>query len=218
MRITNLDGNKEEERSTVRRVWRNLSKEKQQMLVKDYKKFSRQGLLTTRQSGGRDFTDHLRSNAHYNAALNCSFIPPFCFNDEQLREVLCHRAWRYVHHSRPAPTSWNYEAVNREATKIALAGHEIEASAAEIQHEMQDRHIAAIKRAGGYMELQASIAYRSWREGMPSTEVAVSLGVSPWMVRQSLRRLRAIAAKLGYEVGKRHHSFGDDLYNRTVSA
>jgi hypothetical protein len=188
------------------------------MIVNLRKKESRQGLLSSNQRGRRDFIDCIRYNDNYRAAQNFAFVPPFCFDDEQLREVLCVRAWRYVHKGRVAPVSVDYEALNGEATKMALAGHEIEAGAPEIQHEIQDRHIAAIKRAGGYMELQASIAYRSWREGMPSTEVAVSLGVSPWMVRQSLRRLRAIAATLGYEVGKRHHSFGDDLYNRTASA
>jgi len=187
------------------------------MLVNNWKRLSRMGLVTTKQHGSA-FTDNIRRNDHYQASLNTSYIPPFCFNDEQLRDVLCLRAWRYVYKKRPAPASWNYESVNLEATKMALRGHEITADAGEIQHEIINRHIDAIKRSGGYLQLQAAIAWRSWREGAPSTEVAVSLGVSPWMVRQSLRRLRAIAATLGYEVGKRHHSFGDDLYNRTTTA
>jgi hypothetical protein len=175
-------------------------------------------------------TDRTDNAIFFNDGLNCSavlqgsragktgdYIPPFAFNDEQLRHVLCSRAYRYVHHSQPVPMTWDYVAVNEEATVMALAGHEIEAGAPEVQHDIQDRHIAAIKRAGGYLELQAAIAWRSWREGMPSPAVAESLGVSPWMVRQALRRLRAIASKLGYEVGRRHHSFSESAYDRPVS-
>jgi hypothetical protein len=162
------------------------------------------------------FNDGLRpTDGHVvETSHNFAFVPPFAFNDEQLRTVLCHRAWRYVHQNQLAPASWDYAAVNRAATKKALAGHPIDAGAPEIQHQLQDKHIAAIKRAGGYMELQASIAYRAWREGHPSTEVAASLGVSPWMVRQSLRRLRAIGSRLGLEVGRRVHNFSNGDYDR----
>jgi hypothetical protein len=143
--------------------------------------------------------------SHNDVTQRNAFVPPFAFNDEQLRLVLCYRAWRYVHHHAEPPTSWNYEACNKAATKRALAGYDIDETAVE-QIEIQNDHKKAVRRAGGYMELQASIAFKSWRLGMPSPEVALACRVSPWQVRQSLRRLRGIAAKLGFDVGRRHHS------------
>jgi len=178
-----------------------------------YKQHQREGLLASSTTGWK-FVDNLEMS-NRRAAHNFAFIPPFAFQDEQLKAVLRHRAWRYVHSNTPIPASWDYAAINLAATKKALRGHEIVGP--DQQHALQDKHIAAVKRAGSYMALQSSIAWRSWRLGMPSTEVAFSLCVSPWMVRQALRRLRAIAAGLGYECGRRHHSFGDDNYNRRDS-
>lgn len=172
------------------------------------KKFSRQQLYN---SGLSRFNDDLKPSNKFKAARNESFVPPFAFNDDQLRMVLCHRSWRYLHTHKEAPASWDYAAVNKDATSKALAGYEIDVDAGEIQREAQAKHIAAVKCAGGYMELCAAIAWRSWRLGMPSPEVAASLGVTPWMVRQSLRRLRGIAASLGFEVGRRHHSLRSGL-------
>ena len=164
------------------------------------------------ESARSKFMDGLHAHNHC-AHENKAFIPAFAFNDEQLRLVLCHRAWRYVHHNGTPPEFWDYEAVNKMATEKALAGHDIDDAAPDRQREMQADHRKAVRRAGGYMELQASIAFKSWRLGMPSPEVAVACRVSPWMVRQSLRRLRGIAARLGFEVGRRHHSLRAGTYN-----
>ncbi|HLX83780.1 MAG TPA: hypothetical protein VKR59_07770 [Terriglobales bacterium] len=140
------------------------------------------------------------------------FIPPFSFNDEQLRLVICHRAWRYIHGVGAPPDTFDYEclndyaSLNKSATKKARSGYDIDSAAPERQHEILSAHIKAVRRAGGYMELQLAIAWRAWRQGQPSPEIAASLGVSPWMVRQSLRRLRGIAGKLGFDVGRRVHN------------
>jgi hypothetical protein len=142
------------------------------------------------------------------------FLPPFAFSDDQLQTVLRHRAWRYVYQSKPTPKVWDYADVNAAATAKALAGHAIEPSASSVQHDNQEKHIEAVRRAGGYVELQAAIAWRAWREGNPSTDVASALRVSPWMVRQSLRRLRAIASRLGFDVGRRVHNFSNSAYDQ----
>jgi hypothetical protein len=61
------------------------------------------------------------------------------------------------------------------------------------------RHQAAISRAGGYPQLVAAIAYRSFRLGWTSPVIAESLGVTPTMVRQLIYRLRQTARRIGVE-------------------
>lgn len=164
------------------------------------------------QSQALNMTDELHLS-NCNESRNFNFVPAFAFDDEKLRHVLRARAWRYVHQCKPCPANWDYAAINSAATKKAKSGYEIDADAPDIQHENHEKHIAAINRAGGYMEIQAAIAFKSWRLGMPSPDVATDLGMSPWQVRQILRRLRAVAARLGYEVGKRHHSLRANTYS-----
>jgi hypothetical protein len=69
-------------------------------------------------------------------------------------------------------------------------------------------HRDAIKRAGGYLELQAAIAFRAWRLGMDSVGVAETVGLSPQAIRQALWRMRYAAKQLGFEVGRAGHTAG----------
>jgi hypothetical protein len=98
--------------------------------------------------------------------------------------------------------------LNQQATAKALKGHKIGTDAAAIQHEIQASHKAAVRRAGGYLELQAAIAYRSWRLGQSSPIVAESVGMTAWAVRAVLNRLRVAARELGYDTGRAGHSAG----------
>ena len=53
-----------------------------------------------------------------------------------------------------------------------------------------------------------AIAFRSWRLGMDSVEVAETLGTTPQAVRVYLWRFRDIAKRLGFEVGRAGHTAG----------
>lgn len=150
------------------------------------------------------FDDELRTDSSMiPRTKKRDFVPPFALNDEQLKAVIYERALRYCHlRSRPA-----WQELNARATELALTGFE---PATAAQDDIQKKHTDAVKRAHGFMELCLAIAWRSWREGMSSAEVADSLSISPWQVRQSLRRTRAVATALNFDVGKRHHSFESD--------
>jgi hypothetical protein len=138
------------------------------------------------------------------------WTPAFAASDEKLRRVLLHKAWMYLHGSgRPASAPDDWKTINAAATKKGMEifttsfakcpAHKRRESAA---------HIAALKRAGGYLELQAAISYRAWRRGQDSVAIAESLGMSPQSVRMTLHRICEVARKLGYETFPRHRSFG----------
>ena len=136
------------------------------------------------------------------SANPAAWIPPFALNDKQLQQVLLLRARRYIHcHGKPAAE--DLEKINRAATSKALRGNRciVNLRAPAIQREMVEKHAAAVRRAGGYLQLHASIAFRAWRLGMNSVEVAETLGMTPQAVRQALWRMRDTARGLGFDTG-----------------
>jgi len=145
-----------------------------------------------------------------------AWVPPFALNDKQLRTVLLHRAWFYCHHTAP-PEAVDWKTANAKATAHALRSYEIRPDA-PAQIAMRDAHIAAVKRAGGYLQLIASCAFRAWRLGQDSVAVGDSLGISPCSVRVMLQRIRDVARKLGYDVGKPHPSRGSARYKASARA
>jgi hypothetical protein len=157
------------------------------------------------------FEDYSRMHQERRSA-NASWVPPFAMNDGQLQKVLLIRAWRYVNGPsrlhKPNPDRINREAVNRAATKKALRGYTIRPDAPAIQHQAHAMHKEAVRRAGGYLQLLAAIAFRSWRLGMDSVAVADTLSTTPQAVRVHLWRCRDIAKQLGFEVGRPGHTAG----------
>jgi hypothetical protein len=153
-----------------------------------------------------DYKNSMHTESH--APKPRGWTAPFALNDAQLQKVLLLRAWRYVHGAAPFPENVNREKINRAATAKARKGHPIRKSASVIQHEMQARHKAAIQRAGGFMELWAAVAYRSWRLNEDSVAIAEALGITPWCVRVQLWRLREAAKQLGFDVGRVGHAAG----------
>jgi hypothetical protein len=183
----------------------------------DQHQFAGRGGYPVNATNRISFDDYSRMRCATHGAKPTAFVPPFALNDKQLQRVLLVRAWRFVkgkgggrgtRGSRPIPENIEREEINQVATAKALAGHEIRADAAQIQHEMVEKQKAAVRGAGGFLQLHASIAFRSWRLGMNSVEVAESLDMNPATVRQALWRLRAIAKVLGYEVGRAGHTAG----------
>lgn len=152
-------------------------------------------------STGLSFDDYERAHVETHKG-NLPSVPPFALNPDQLRKVLIMRAFRYVHSGNtPVPENVDWKAIDQAATEKALRGYTIRADASRIQHEMQERHKQAIRRAGSYLALQSSIAYSSWQLGRDSVAVATDLGIDPCNVRATLERIRMIARRLGFEVG-----------------
>ncbi|HEY2390275.1 MAG TPA: hypothetical protein VGK22_03805 [Candidatus Angelobacter sp.] len=154
------------------------------------------------------FEDYRSMQTATRCAAPVAFVPPFALNDKQLQRVLLKRAWGYIYGGLPMPEAINREELNEAATAKATRGYAICKTASPIQQEQADRHMAAVSRAGGFLQLHASIAFRSWRLGMDSVSVAATLAMTPAAVRQALWRMRAVAKKLGYEVGRAGYTAG----------
>jgi hypothetical protein len=166
----------------------------------------RRGAYAASAETSISFADYGRMHTETHRGIR-PWCPPFALNDSQLQQVLLLRAWRYTH-NRGIPAAADRDKINRRATALALRGNVVSADVPQIQREIVEKHRAAVRRAGGFLQLHAAIAFRSWRLGMDSVEVAESLGMTPWSVRQSLWRLRAVAKLLGFDVGRAGHSAG----------
>jgi DNA-binding CsgD family transcriptional regulator len=168
------------------------------------------------QASGLAFEDFRfgRMTTHYHSQRRM-WTPPFANNDKQLQQVLILRAWRYSHHGTPLPANADWRTVNRDATSKALQPHKI-ITDSRIQQEMYKAHVRAIVKAGGYMQLQSSIAWKRWRLGEDSVQIAEELGISPGAVRIILQRLRDIGRMLGYDCGLPHHSRGSKEHSRRL--
>lgn len=153
------------------------------------------------------FDDYQRMQTAQHKGVS-PWVPPFALNDRQLRQVLLVRAWRYVHGGMTLPENVDKDVLNKKATARALAGHKISEKAEARQHEIAKTHIAAVRRAGGLMQLWAAVAFRAWRLRQDSVAVAESLSITPYHVRITLCRLRAVAKELGFEIGRAGHRAG----------
>jgi hypothetical protein len=160
------------------------------------------------QESGIAFSDYERMQTHCAPKGRGDWFPPFAFNEKQLQRVLLVKAWSYVNGCSRAPETIDYAAINAAATVKAVAGYGVRDEAPQVQREMQAAHITAVQRAGGYLELQAAVAFRAWRLGQTSVEVAASLGITPFSVRVILQRLRDTARSLGFDVGAPHPTRG----------
>jgi hypothetical protein len=167
------------------------------------------------------FEDYLQSMHTERRKVQSAWVPPFALNDKQLQKVLLLRAWRYTHQGKSVgkpPEHIDPVETNRAATAKAILGHKIGKDARPIQHEMLRRHKAAIKHAGGYMQLHAAIAFRAWRLGMDSVAVAETVSMTPQAVRQSLWRMRDTARDLGFEIGRAGYTAGTKRPKKQVPA
>jgi hypothetical protein len=159
-------------------------------------------------TNGISFDDYGKMHSETHGAKPTAFVPPFALNDKQLQKVLLFRAWRYAHGGAAFPEQVDRDSLNRRATRKALEGYAISNDAPPIHHRSAAMFRATVKKAGGYLELHAAIAFRSWRLGMDSVAVAKSLGTTPQAVRQTLWRLRDLAGYFGFDVGRAGHTAG----------
>ena len=164
------------------------------------------------ESTGISFDDYSRMQTHRHSSKPAAWVPPFAMNDSQLQKVLLIRAWRYINGPRRLPipdlATINREEINQAATAKALRGYTIRPDAPAIQHQAHAMHLESVRRAGGFLQLQAAIAFRAWRLGMDSVGVAETVHSTPQAVRVALWRFRDIAKRLGFEVGRAGHTAG----------
>lgn len=160
------------------------------------------------ESPGIAFEDYTRCHTEQHLGRLPHWVPEFALNTEQLQIVLMARAWRYAHGTAPFPQNTNWERLNEAATARALRGFEIHPAASANQFAKRDKHIEAVQRAGGYLQLQGAIAFRAWRLNQDSVTVADSLGLTSVSVRVTLERLRATAEQLGFPTGKQGYTRG----------
>lgn len=163
-------------------------------------------------SNGIAFEDYERMSSRSSSVplRHRRWTPAFAASNEKLQRVLKHRAWLYLHGCLSAATQpGDWQTLNAAATKKALELSKVSFSnCAAHKRAENEAHMAAVKRAGGYLALQAAIAYRAWRLGQDSCAIAETLGMSPQGVRVNLQRICEVARKLGYETFGRHYSFG----------
>src|SRR5262249_335586 len=163
-------------------------------------------------SNGLAFEDYERMSSRSSSVplRHRRWTPAFAASDEKLRRVLLCRGWLYLHGMAKldsAPS--DRETINAAATKKALELTKVSFSSCSVQKRAENKaHVAAVRRAGGYLELQSAIAYRAWRLGQNSVGVAEALGMTPMAVRVNLQRLCEVARRLGYDTFRRHFSFG----------
>jgi hypothetical protein len=117
------------------------------------------------------FEDYTRMSVHTRKPALKRSTPAFALNDEMLAAVI-RRRWEL-----------RRRAYLKPGTDETI------------------KHKKAVRRAGSYMAMIAAIAYRSWRLGKDSIEVAREAGIRPACVRQHLNRMRVAARQLGYEPG-----------------
>ena len=123
-------------------------------------------------------------------SFRTKFIPPFAHNDKQLAHVLAVGAWQYAHGRQEMPADITLEGLLRVTNKkfMNYGG----------SNKQKERH-KFVYENGGYMRVHASLAFRSWRLGETSPQVATALHMTPQQVRITIYRLIKIARKLGYE-------------------
>ena len=164
------------------------------------------------------FSDYQRMHGEQRSALRDVAAPPFAANDEQLADVIAHRCWQYCQGGKKQMPDLDKKQLKHLATLKLNRIKDKPRNGTDRwggdQHEKHQLHIANMERIG-YVQMQAAVAYRSWRLNWPSTEVAASLGLTPWNVRIMLYRLVAVAKKLGYPVNQRRHVGSKYLLEQT---
>lgn len=163
-------------------------------------------------ASGIDWSDYFRSMSMDDAPQlegKLKWIPKFVHNNGQFRQVLMARARTYAHVSNPwgCPDGRSWQDLEVACTKLAL-GITYSRNCNDFQRNLIDRHKAAVQKAGGYLALQAAVAFHYWRRAQSSVAVAEILGISPQAVRQAASKLLDVARELGIEPPSEHWSAG----------
>src|SRR5258708_35207598 len=107
------------------------------------------------------------------------WIPAFAASNEKLRRVLLHKAWSYIHNGHTAPPH-DWKTVNAAATKKALELFQVGFKQCPAHKRGESAaHVAAVKHAGGDLELLAAPPYPAVRVREDSLPNAQTLQTTP---------------------------------------
>lgn len=121
-------------------------------------------------------------------------VPAWANNQAVIRHVLCARAWTLLHsYSKPMPPMLNYKFLDSQVSEVVA----IRAKANPCESNL--RMLAAVRRAGTYLQLNSIILWRAWRLGEDCVTIADDLGLAKSAVHGMLNRLRDTAARLGLD-------------------
>jgi hypothetical protein len=128
------------------------------------------------------------------------WLPPWAFNDEQLKKVLMYRGWTYVHGGSMIPPDMTFDKIEQQVNEHFERSQSFGFSKDNReQFALHEKHVAAVKASGGYMQFMTAVVYRSLRLGRDSVAVALDTGITPWAVRQIIVRVNEAAVELGFE-------------------
>jgi hypothetical protein len=151
-----------------------------------------------------------------------AWIPEFVTNPESLRLAIAQKLFDYINNGHRRLLVPPELVVNwHELVKMADARFaEIKARDVswypDSQKQSHKYHIEAVEAAGGYAQLICAVAWRSWRCGDASPEVAASIpGLSAVGVRQILHRIVDGARKHGLAIGRQHWTRGKKRRHET---
>jgi hypothetical protein len=135
-------------------------------------------------------------------------IPEWANNDTKLRLVISQRVYSYVNYRFNAlvPEDFVADLPSLKALSDTMTERMAAHPPVNGQQEQFQKHIDAVRRAGGYAPLIAAVAYRAYRLCEDSVLIAQGLGITPVCVRQHLNRLRRCARDLGLEGPSQHWS------------
>ncbi|MBZ5662523.1 MAG: hypothetical protein LAO08_19135 [Acidobacteriia bacterium] len=150
---------------------------------------------------GISFGDAKYMRVHARVLVRCKrWLPPWAFNDEQLRTVILHRGWSYVHGDSLLPRDITFVEAKRQVDEhFANVMSREWGKPGSKQWAIHEAHVRSVKNAGGYLELLGAVLYKSLRVGRDSVAVAGDLGITPSSVRQIVARANEAAVALGFE-------------------
>jgi hypothetical protein len=139
----------------------------------------------------------------YRSARHRSRVSAWSQNEKQFQHVLAQRVWRFCGKSGFVPEKYinDRAALSKLADKCVAKQekNEVWKQVPPAQRLLHETHMAAIRRAGGFMQLQALLMWRAYRDLQDSVQIAESLGITPANARQSIFKANQIARTLGYE-------------------
>lgn len=147
------------------------------------------------------FEDYTRMHQTRRAVMRSRrFIPSFAADDSKLRRVLAVCAWRYAYQNRPFDEGASLNDLIRltDSKLLRVTRTKFIEGACEVVRRGHERQRIVGRR--GFFNTRAAIAYRSWRLGQTSPEIAQQLDMTAPQVRIILYRMNKIARELGYEL------------------
>jgi len=172
---------------------------------------------------GIAFSDYDRMHVYRHGENIEQWVPEFANSDKDLQLVLAQSAWDYSHQGGDKGRVPN-EFVQKLGDLKQLVDSFFEKLAGnsygqaprrrienvdgkmvtsilpcDEQYNIHKTHVHIVKKAGGYLERDAAVAYQTWRLRQNSVRVGEAMGLMPSLVRHILSGLCASARRLGFD-------------------